>query len=369
MDPSLYPGPSAGAGGGNGSGIVSTPPQYQPQPEGLHHLANNVVKDGTVGREILAAYERDTDRDDSLGSDKLRMKRKRASKACDACRIRKVKCDSSRIPCPQCTEHEIPCLFTTPAKKRGPPNTYVEAHRLRMQQISSVEHDMSYSPANQFQDLYGSLASSVGMQAGDRRGDVTNLPFPSGIQTYRVDSNQMLGAHESGLLSFAPREILDLMFDDFFNLVFPICPIIVESRFRDRLADPSNQTDSFLALCGAILGATLACLRLNQAKYGGLVFEHAYEFSTAHLGQNYRDRLTIDISATLQYLSLGDAFSNSTPIGLNTRNHMLRAEFNTAMRCLAATRLKSCGLIESQLLKRMYVHIYHVEISLELQVS
>ena len=66
--------------------------------------------------------------------EQMRIKRKRASKACDACRARKVKCDVTRNPCPQCAEHQIPCRFTAPTKKRGPPNAYVERQRAKMGQ-------------------------------------------------------------------------------------------------------------------------------------------------------------------------------------------------------------------------------------------
>lgn len=367
MDPNLYPGPHGdGVGGASSSNLRGTPPLYQP-----HAVA--IPTPDSVGKRVVAdrapnpSY--DAEGATSFDPENLRMKRKRASKACDACRVRKVKCDTSRVPCPQCREHEIPCLFTAPAKKRGPPNAYVEALRSRMQQTSSHQYLSPYSPAEGLQTASdGRSSTPVGSQAADQDYNTPKLPSGDGHHAHSLGFNGLSVAHNHGMLSLAPQDILDVMFEDFFNLVFPICPIILESQFRDRLANPSMYTDSFLALSGAILGATLACLRLNHVKYGGLVYEDAYKFATGYLGTNYRDRITVETAATLEYLSLGDAFSNPLPILLNTRNHMLRSEFNMAVQCLARTRIKSCGFAEAQLVKRMFAHIYRVQISLDLQV-
>ncbi|KAF5675186.1 transcription activator [Fusarium heterosporum] len=43
----------------------------------------------------------------------------RASRACDACRLRKVKCNGS-IPCSQCGHLNLACVFSTPPTKRKP---------------------------------------------------------------------------------------------------------------------------------------------------------------------------------------------------------------------------------------------------------
>ncbi|CAM1502602.1 Fc.00g073780.m01.CDS01 [Cosmosporella sp. VM-42] len=44
----------------------------------------------------------------------------RATRACDGCRIRKVKCDGSN-PCSQCAHFNISCVVSTPAAKRKNP--------------------------------------------------------------------------------------------------------------------------------------------------------------------------------------------------------------------------------------------------------
>ncbi|RKP27258.1 hypothetical protein SYNPS1DRAFT_6844, partial [Syncephalis pseudoplumigaleata] len=60
-------------------------------------------------------------------------KRQRVSRACDACRRKKVRCDGVRPVCGNCSAFHFECTYLDAAKKRGPPKGYIEAieHRLR----------------------------------------------------------------------------------------------------------------------------------------------------------------------------------------------------------------------------------------------
>ncbi|KAF8478195.1 fungal-specific transcription factor domain-containing protein [Russula ochroleuca] len=59
-----------------------------------------------------------------------KIKRKRQSQSCDACRARKVRCardnpDDSQSSCKHCITLGIPCTYDYQPKKRGPPNLYL----------------------------------------------------------------------------------------------------------------------------------------------------------------------------------------------------------------------------------------------------
>ncbi|KAI9595255.1 fungal-specific transcription factor domain-containing protein [Syncephalis fuscata] len=73
-------------------------------------------------------------------------KRQRVSRACDACRRKKVRCDGVRPICGNCSAFHFECTYLDAAKKRGPPKGYIEAieHRLRrMEKLLGgiVKHD------------------------------------------------------------------------------------------------------------------------------------------------------------------------------------------------------------------------------------
>lgn len=269
-----------------------------------------------------------------------RIKRKRASKACDACRVRKVKCDVSKNPCPQCAEHNIPCEYTAPVKKRGPPNAYVELQRQRLEMRAQ---GLPYQPE---QSVFEEKANN------------------NAIAQYSVVYPQT----DRGLEELAPPHILNLMFDDFFQYVYPIAPIIVESAFRRVLSTQTLHTNDFLALASSVLGCTLACLRSSEAQYGGLTVEHTYQFALSRLGLHYRDRMNLEIAATIQYLSVASAYSHLTrPLPENTRSAFLDAEFSTAIRVMSATQLEGMNFMEQQLFKRMYQYLTYIEMSQNLQ--
>ncbi|OCH91926.1 hypothetical protein OBBRIDRAFT_488268 [Obba rivulosa] len=63
-------------------------------------------------------------------SESSKIKRKRQSQSCDACRARKVRCarenpDDPKQSCKHCIALGIPCTYEYQPKKRGPPNLYL----------------------------------------------------------------------------------------------------------------------------------------------------------------------------------------------------------------------------------------------------
>lgn len=328
------------------------------------------------------------DEDKSLS----RIKRKRASKACDACRVRKVKCDASSIPCPQCAEHEIPCLFTAPAKKRGPPNAYVEAHKAKQQSIDGMHTNQQHAPPptaflesrqapthtnhvrgqSTPETQYQTNRADFGQRTTQQQQQSQQLlhqpavPLPSAPSLHHQQPPQALHhqrqtrpLQDRGLEELTTPEVLNRLFDDFFMYVYPICPIILESQFRRTLSHPPSYNDDFLALCGSLLGLTIACLRSNNANYGGLTIEDTYQFSMFRLGMNYRDRMSVQILATLEYHSMASAYSARKDVSDNPRAVFLFGEFITGLTfTIGESAFGQKDFLTQQLLKRMFQCIF-----------
>ncbi|CAK4034425.1 Zn(II)2Cys6 transcription factor like [Lecanosticta acicola] len=161
-------------------------------------------------------------------------KTNRLRKACDSCSIRKVKCDETGPPCRACAALDIPCTFDRPSRRRGPPNRHAEAiKRRRLEEQQSA-------------------ANSPGLSG-------TSSPTSP---THAAQALTALAAHSSTPLSaesICPLETLDLLIDDFFTYIHPLCPFPHEPSFREawkRREDLTNK--SFLALLASMIGALVA---------------------------------------------------------------------------------------------------------------
>ncbi|KAI0953718.1 hypothetical protein AcW1_007867 [Taiwanofungus camphoratus] len=92
-------------------------------------------------------------------SENSKVKRKRQSQSCDACRARKVRCarenpDDPKQSCKHCIALGIPCTYDYQPKKRGPPNLYLRrlqeaaAAAAAVQQEGQNGSDSMHSPAS-----------------------------------------------------------------------------------------------------------------------------------------------------------------------------------------------------------------------------
>ncbi|KAK3698782.1 hypothetical protein LTR37_016786 [Vermiconidia calcicola] len=156
-------------------------------------------------------------------------KTNRLRKACDSCSIRKVKCDESGPPCRACAGLDIPCTFERPSRRRGPPNRHAEAIKRRRLEdgVASPSTSAPSSPTNAAQAL-ATLSSQT--------------------------SNQHLSAE-----SICPIETLNLLIDDFFTYIHPLCPFPHEPSFREAWRRREDLTNSsFLALLASMIGALVA---------------------------------------------------------------------------------------------------------------
>lgn len=93
-------------------------------------------------------------------SETAKIKRKRQSQSCDACRARKVRCarenpDDPKQSCKHCIALGIPCTYDYQPKKRGPPNLYLR----RLQEAQAAQ-----AAAQQHPDLANGEQSPVTTQ-------------------------------------------------------------------------------------------------------------------------------------------------------------------------------------------------------------
>ncbi|QIW99764.1 hypothetical protein AMS68_005282 [Peltaster fructicola] len=151
----------------------------------------------------------------------------RLRKACDSCSVRKVKCDESGPPCRACAALDIPCTFARPTKRRGPPNRHAAALKRQKLEEGYSGPPSPASPTNAAQAL-AALSSHT--------------------------SAAQLSAE-----SICSLDTLELLINDFFTYVHPLCPFPHEPSFREawkRREDLTNK--SFLALVASMIGALVA---------------------------------------------------------------------------------------------------------------
>ncbi|PNS20702.1 hypothetical protein CAC42_2947 [Sphaceloma murrayae] len=156
----------------------------------------------------------------------------RLRKACDSCSIRKVKCDESGPPCKACAALDIPCTFDRPSRRRGPPNRHAEAIKRRKldEHNGSPPQVMPSSPTHAAQAL-AALSS-----------------HPAAAPASQLSAESIL-----------PIETIDLLINDYFTYIHPLCPFPHEPSFREawrRREDYTNRP--FLALLASMVAALVA---------------------------------------------------------------------------------------------------------------
>ena len=131
-------------------------------------------------------------------------------------------------PCRACAALDIPCTYERPSRRRGPPNKHAEA--IKRQRVESQQRQSSpYATAP---------------------------PTPS----YPIAAPQS-NAVPAILCadSICPIELVQLLIDDFFTYVHPLCPFPHEPTFRENFRQRKDISDRpFLALLAAMIGALIA---------------------------------------------------------------------------------------------------------------
>ncbi|KAH7191527.1 hypothetical protein BKA60DRAFT_661794 [Fusarium oxysporum] len=86
-------------------------------------------------------------------------KRKRVSRACNYCRIRKHRCDGTHPTCSRCSAIHQPCSYGSDTKKRGLPTGYVHALELLWSLVFTVVPNSTNIVKGLMSDIQFSLDS------------------------------------------------------------------------------------------------------------------------------------------------------------------------------------------------------------------
>ena len=171
-------------------------------------------------------------------------KTNRLRKACDSCSIRKVKCDESGPPCKACAALEIPCTFDRPSRRRGPPNRHAEAIKKRRLE-SPTGGAVGVFPSASASPTQATHATHV-THATHAAQALAALSYPTNPSTLSVEH-------------IAPLDFVELLINDFFTYIHPLCPFPHEPSFRaafSRREDMHNK--QFLALLATMIGSLVA---------------------------------------------------------------------------------------------------------------
>ncbi|KAK7614556.1 hypothetical protein JOL62DRAFT_495164 [Phyllosticta paracitricarpa] len=219
-------------------------------------------------------------------------KANRLRKACDSCSIRKVKCDESGPPCRACAALDIPCTFDRPSRRRGPPNRHAEAIKRRRLEGGSPNNQTPISPAS---------------------------PTNAAQALAQLSSHPPLSAE-----SIAPLDTIELLIDDYFTYIHPLCPFPHEPSFRESFKRREDYTNRpFLALLAAMIATLVASfprkprLILKVQGRQGLFPTHmslisrCQQVSNAARGSALleRDDLTVYDAATSYLLGVSHAYT------------------------------------------------------------
>ncbi|KAK3064120.1 hypothetical protein LTS18_009938 [Coniosporium uncinatum] len=211
-------------------------------------------------------------------------KRKERTRACDACRRKKIKCDSDQIPCRNCVGYKVECTFTRIDKPRkAPRRRYVLETRLEQ-----IEHVLTRS--NQAEDILQQPRSAAFpknatiSQAGQAQEPTlpqaqfsflgsklvasTGQWTPTSEIVHSVETP--FSPKDSTYTRLPPKEeafeLLQRYFSDT-NSVIPLFqPVTFMRDFRERYSrDPTDDTAWWAALNATLaLAIRLRCVGLEK---------------------------------------------------------------------------------------------------------
>ncbi len=198
-------------------------------------------------------------------------------------------CDEAGPPCRACAALDIPCTFNRPSKRRGPPNKHAEAFKKR-----------------KFDEENGDTFSSA------------TSPTNAAATLVTFSSHPVVGAE-----SICPLPVLELLVDDFFTYIHPLCPFPHEPSFRDAFKNRQDMNNpSFLALLASMVGVLVASfprkprLHLKAQNREHLfpnsmtLVDQCHRVAVEARGPGYLDKeLTIYDAATSYFLGLARAYT------------------------------------------------------------
>ncbi|CZR68907.1 uncharacterized protein PAC_18808 [Phialocephala subalpina] len=241
--------------------------------------------------------------------------RKRTSNACDACRARKVKCFREGSSCRACLELGLSCTQNAPRRRRGPPNSYVQAQN----QLRSPTGPSVTSPS-----IYSESPSELSLNVLDQLG---------------------------------PSTLIRQIIDDWFQLIHSVAPILHRGHFLRRLSDGDASHDpEFCGLVISICAATVASLkRRSSSHYGAVALDRGVELI------NGNRLLETGQSFTLEWCqakyNLGVACGAGRGLD-NQSSFRYLSEAVMGVKYLIYYKLPNMSIWEQQLVRRLYWMIF-----------
>ena len=175
----------------------------------------------------------------------------RINKACDGCRVRKVKC-SGALPCSQCAHLDLPCHFSPPSGKRKP--------GVRNRLVEQLREQNSHQPHGPHSPTPPAVAPSpsASTPAVTSVAGIINPDFPA--------TSPSASSTTTGPDSYS-RDFFLRLLPDFESIVYPVSPIITPDELRDAIST-MHSTHEDAAL---VYGFAAVTINLSQTSSWTLV--------------------------------------------------------------------------------------------------
>jgi len=192
--------------------------------------------------------------DDIDKNNVVKSKRKRSSKACDACHKKKIKCNGNN-PCKNCEDSKIPCVFSPRTKKRGPRAGYIGIMEKKLRSMESflLDHGINCFSNQNNTDI------NLKVENGTNISTETNIIQPlsnkdkntsqKNIEVNIKDTNEKEKVSKEKTVNDnsedSETEVIMPLIEIFFKSVNSHMPVIHKLSFYDKLK-PVNRVSSLL---------------------------------------------------------------------------------------------------------------------------
>ncbi|KAE8370856.1 fungal-specific transcription factor domain-containing protein [Aspergillus caelatus] len=219
-------------------------------------------------------------------------------RACDGCKIRKIRCGGGQ-PCRSCTKAKIKCTYVRVQQCRGP-------RRLRSTTQFLIEQAQVGGDNNDCEDAHRSTEAML---------ERLNPNTTPARQTSRMESSRI------------PLDTLTSPLSIYHVRMYPVWPIVnVEEMVSALQRDTVNSDNETYALSTAVAAATIAQLRLEQGPGAGETITAemlAAECLRARNLCDYRSQVNLNSIQTSFFLHV--YYENQKPGGSESLLHLREA--------------------------------------------
>ncbi|GAP92584.2 putative fungal specific transcription factor domain-containing protein [Rosellinia necatrix] len=120
----------------------------------------------------------------------LRPKRQQVARACDSCRMHRIKCDNN-VPCKNCVGRGEQCINKTPGERRTLPQAYREIDRLK-QKVKELEDQLEKERSKPPVVSTAALPPSFGLTPPSTTSDSTPAPDMSTVVRHVNSGNRQV---------------------------------------------------------------------------------------------------------------------------------------------------------------------------------